>query len=558
MSTLRRRNFLLGAAGAGTAALAAGCGGSVPGVLGGGLGSGTSPDASAEPSASRPAGARDTPRPRAAPALPAGTPAFPAVPAVRSHRPGPPAEDWWPRPGARVVVPAGKDGDPLAASARLLAADLGLATARGAPADGDVLLTLGGAPAGVPSAARGEAYGLTVRHQLLTVTAPAAAGVHHGTRTVAGAVRARRTVPAGTVADWPDRAERGLTLDIARKPFAFAWIRDRLAELGELKLNQLHLHFSDDQGFRIESSSHPEIVSSDHLTKQQIKQLIAFAAERQITLIPEIDSPGHLGQALTAHPQLALRGPGHAPPGAVDISLPAAKSLVTDLVDEYAELFTGPDFHLGGDEYAALLSSHPETAYPQLASYAVQRYGAGAKVVDATVGWTNDLAAHAVRLGKRPRAWNDGQGGSAVGGKVAPDRRIRVEYWTGTEVGSPLPEPFLAAGRPLLNMNDGFLYYVLGEPRQYTYPTGQKIYEDWTPAVLRGTQPVPARLAGPTLVPGARLGIWCDQSEAQTQAEVAAGVRMPLRALAQRLWNPVNPPGLGWAGFGTLAGRCLG
>ncbi len=67
--------------------------------------------------------------------------------------------------------------------------------------------------------------------------------------------------------DQPAKPQRGFMLDIARKHFTAGWIEDRVRELGDLKYNQLGLHFSDDQGFRIESTSHPEVVSPQHLTK---------------------------------------------------------------------------------------------------------------------------------------------------------------------------------------------------------------------------------------------------------------------------------------------------
>ena len=72
--------------------------------------------------------------------------------------------------------------------------------------------------------------------------------------------------------DEPAKQSRGFMLDIARKSFSESWIEDRIRELGDLKFNELGLHFSDDQAFRIESSSHPEIVSTDHLAKAESRE----------------------------------------------------------------------------------------------------------------------------------------------------------------------------------------------------------------------------------------------------------------------------------------------
>jgi hypothetical protein len=113
---------------------------------------------------------------------------------------------------------------------------------------------------------------------------------------------------------------------------------------------------------------------------------------------------------------------------------------------------------------------------------------------------------------------------------------------------------FLREGWKLINANDEFLYYVLGQPNNFTYPTGRRIYEQWTPAVFRGTQPVPKKFAGPDHIPGGRFAVWCDRSGAQTQGQVAAGIRMPLRAVSQKLWDPAQPA-LNWADFKKLGAR---
>src|SRR5207249_6969897 len=166
------------------------------------------------------------------------------------------------------------------------------------------------------------------------------AGVFYGTRTLKQEVRGGGTAPEGVVHDQPAKPRRGFMLDIARKPFTAAWIEDRVRELGDLKFNELGLHFSDDQGFRIESTSHPEIVSQQHLTKAEVKRIVDLAAGRHITVVPEIDSPGHLGAVIAAHPDLQLRNVrGVAARGAVDISKPAAARIVDDLLNEYAGLF---------------------------------------------------------------------------------------------------------------------------------------------------------------------------------------------------------------------------
>ncbi|MGW1166713.1 beta-N-acetylhexosaminidase [Streptomyces sp. NPDC002550] len=463
------------------------------------------------------------------------------IPAVRSHTParGP---GWKPQKADRVVI---SDGE-LADEGRLIAGELGL-TYAGEKDDvraGDLRLALGG------GGGNQESYTMTVRDGRVDISGPGDAGVFYGTRTLKQEVHGGGTAPEGVVRDEPAKPVRGFNLDIARKPYSESWIEDRIRELGDLKFNELGLHFSDDEAFRIESSTHPEIVSANHLTKAQVKRIVDLAGSRHITVVPEIDSPGHLGAVLAAHPDLKLRNAsGVVTKGAIDISKPASAKLVDDLLNEYAGLFTGNQWHLGGDEYQALTMKDPQASYPQLAAAARQKYGSGGTVADLTTGWLNDRAATVRAHGRTMRAWNDGfYRGTSV--QAAGD--LQVAYWTGKEIGARQPAEYLSAGRKVINYNDEFLYYVLGQPQTFVYPTGQRIYEQWNPRVLRGTTAVPASYDGQIL--GGAFAVWGDFPNAQTEAQVAAGIRMPLRATAQKLWDP-GAPALSWTDFRNLANR---
>ncbi|MFI5472882.1 glycoside hydrolase family 20 protein [Streptomyces cacaoi] len=464
------------------------------------------------------------------------------IPAVSAHTParGP---GWKPQSTRRVVV---SDAG-LADEGRLVAGELGL-TYAGEKDDvraGDLRLALNDDEGANP-----ESYTMTVRGGRVTISAPSDAGVFYGTRTLKQEVHAGGTAPEGVVRDQPAKPQRGFTLDIARKHFTAAWIEDRVRELGDLKYNQLGLHFSDDQAFRIESDTHPEIVSSQHLTKAEVKKIVDLAASRHITVVPEIDSPGHLGAVLAAHPELQLRNAsGVATRGAIDISKDDSANLLDDLLDEYADVFPGGYWHLGGDEYQALTVSSPAASYPQLAAAATARYGSGAGVADLTTGWLNDRADTVRAHDRTMRVWNDG---FFRGTSVKPASDLVVAYWTGKEIGARPPVEYLSAGRKMLNYNDEYLYYVLGEPNDFAYPTGQRIYEQWTPRVLRGTTPVAAKYDAQIL--GGSFSVWCDLANSQTQDQVAAGIRMPLRATSQKLWDAGTPP-LTWTQFTALANK---
>ncbi|MFD5787180.1 glycoside hydrolase family 20 protein [Streptomyces sp. NPDC127037] len=463
------------------------------------------------------------------------------IPAVREHTParGP---GWKPGEDSGVVV--AKGSGKLADEGKLLAGELkihyrGEVAARA----GDVELALTPKASGGP-----ESYTLRTADGRVRISGPGEAGVFYGTRTLKQSVRADGSMPEGEVRDRPDKPQRGLNIDIARKHYTASWIEDRMREMADLKLNQLGLHFSDDQAFRIESDTHPEVVSPDHLTKAQVRHILALAGRLHIQVVPEIDSPGHLGAVLRAHPDLQLHNvSGVASTGSLDISKPGAAKLIDELLGEYAELFGGTYWHLGGDEYRALMASNPAASYPQLQRAAVAKYGSGAGISDLATGWLNDRADVVRKHGKQPKGWNDGQFRDT---EVRADKDIEVEYWTGKEYGARSPEEYLREGRKVLNLNDEFMYYVLGQPNAFVYPTGKRIYELWTPLVLRGTTPVPARYSDQIL--GGRFAVWGDFPNAQTAAQVADGIRMPLRATAQKLWVPGKPK-LSWPQFQSLA-----
>ncbi|MFE2064486.1 glycoside hydrolase family 20 protein [Streptomyces sp. NPDC059467] len=465
------------------------------------------------------------------------------IPAVRSHTaargPG-----WRPVQGERVVV----SDAALVDEGRLIAGELGLSYAgqKGANEDvkaGDLRLDLGGT--GDP-----ESYTMTVRGGSVRISGPGDAGVFYGTRTLKQEVHGGGSAPEGVVKDQPAKPQRGFMLDIARKSYTAGWIEARIRELGDLKFNQFGLHFSDDQGFRIESSTHPEIVSRNHLSKAQVRRIVALAAGRHIQVVPEIDSPGHLGAVLAAHPELQLRNAQGVPTkGAIDISKPASAKIVDDLLGEYADVFPGSYWNLGGDEYQALTVSNPQASYPQLAAAARRQYGSGATVADLTTGWLNARADTVRAHDRTMRAWNDG---FLRGSSVQPAKDLQVAYWTGKEIGARKPAEYLSAGRKVLNYNDEFLYYVLGEPNTFVYPTGQRIYQQWNPRVLRGTTAVSS--AYDSRILGGSFAVWSDLADSQTQDQVAAGIRMPLRATAQKLWDP-RTPSMSWTRFKTLAGK---
>ena len=452
------------------------------------------------------------------------------------------------RGGARVVVR--RNRKTLRPEARQLAEDLRRLTGRrwrttarrrARLRRGDVLLELGSRD----RALGGEGYSLRIG-RTVRIAARGSAGVFYGGRTLLQLLRSGRRLPVGRARDWPRYPERGLMLDNGRQFFTPGWLEKRIRELAGLKLNLLHLHFSDDQGFRLESQSHPEIVSNPHLTKADVRRLVALGRRQHLTIVPEIDAPGHMTAALAHHPELQLRNAvGQPQPDKLDVTLDASRRFLGDLLDEYLALFPGPWWHTGADEYLGIASTEAdyEAVYPQLSAYARARYGAGAGGKDAVLDFANWVGARVRRAGKELRVWSDGiEGGKAV--KLDP--RTAVEWWENRASASPTE--LVARGHRVLNAGWWPLYYVTGGTFSGLRAKVEEMYEGWEPRRFEGPYSSPWFGAGP-LVPdpqflapgeprqlGATLNVWNDQPGAMSEDQIAAGIRPRLRVLAQKTW----------------------
>lgn len=383
-----------------------------------------------------------------------------------------------------------------------------------------------------------EAYVIEIG-SVAKLTASSERAVMYGLRTLLQRLAEDGFVPYGTITDYPVMQERALHIDIGRKFYSEDWLLTRIREMSRLRLNTLQLHFSENEGFRLMSESHPEVVSEQALTKQEMRAIILEAQRYHVDIIPSLDSPGHLGQALRTHPEWLLKDAAGTPaPGALDITNPAARRFVLELIDEYAELFTGSCyFHIGGDEF---INFAEFDKYPQLAEYAQNVLNiSGGTGVDTYIDYLNEVAEHLESKGWTVRAWNDGLYRADQIQRVAPKPSIQITYWTKWHPMMAPVEDILAKGHQVINYNDGYLYYVLGEHAGYTYPTAEKISASWHPGLF------PARTgeakqeytgAYPRELVGTTFSIWSDKPEAQSEAEVAAGLRGPLRAMAELAW----------------------
>ncbi len=216
----------------------------------------------------------------------------------------------------------------------------------------------------IPSVDEDESYTLDVTAQQATLRAPTVVGALRGLETFLQLVQSGPdgfAVPAVRVRDQPRFPWRGLMIDVARHWQPIEVIKRNLDGMALVKLNRLHLHLTDDQGFRVESRTHPELQEqgSDghYFTQDQIREIIAYAQARGIRVMPEFDIPGHATSWVVSHPEFAsLPGPyaierqwGVFDP-VLDPTNEALYRLLDDFMGEMAALFPDAYIHIGGDE----------------------------------------------------------------------------------------------------------------------------------------------------------------------------------------------------------------
>lgn len=216
----------------------------------------------------------------------------------------------------------------------------------------------------IPSVREDESYRLEINEKQARLIAPTVVGALRGLETLLQLLRADRDgyyLPAVSIQDQPRFPWRGLLIDIGRHFEPMEVLKRNLDAMAAVKLNVLHWHLTEDQGFRVESKKFPKLhtMGSDGLyyTQDQVREVIAYARERGIRVMPEFDIPGHSTSWLVGHPEL-----GSAPgpykierrPGIFEPALDPTREEVYKFLDtflgEMAALFPDEYMHIGGDE----------------------------------------------------------------------------------------------------------------------------------------------------------------------------------------------------------------
>ena len=208
-----------------------------------------------------------------------------------------------------------------------------------------------------------ESYTLEVTAEHATLTAPTPLGVLHGLQTFLQLVEptpAGFAAPVLTIRDEPRFAWRGLLIDVCRHFIPLDVMKRNLDGMAALKLNVLHWHVSDDEGFRVESKKFPKLhemgSQGQYYTQAEIREFISYARDRGIRVVPEFEMPGHSRSIVVGYPELASQ-PGPYPPGrvardatALDVTEEKTYKFLDKLIGEMAGLFPDAYFHIGGDE----------------------------------------------------------------------------------------------------------------------------------------------------------------------------------------------------------------
>jgi hexosaminidase len=410
-----------------------------------------------------------------------------------------------------------------------------------------------------------EGYRLDVRPGVVTIRAPAAAGIFYGVQSIrqllppeifreAPMAGVRWTMPAMTVEDSPRFRWRGAHLDVVRHFMPKEFVKKYIDLLALQKMNSFHWHLTDDQGWRIEIRKYPRLTSIggwrketlvgpytsdtakrvfDHevhggfYTQEDVREIVAYARERFVNVVPEIEMPGHAQAAISAYPWLGNAGDSLAVWtiwGVSDNILNPSDSTVRfmqDVLTEVLELFPGPYIHVGGDEAAK--SQWKSTTRVQERMRAL-----GLRNEEELQSWfirqmDDFLTAH----GRRMVGWDE-----ILEGGLAPN--AVVMSWRGTSGG-------IAAARAG--------HDVVMAPGGQTYlDKYQSLDRSREPLAIGGFlpldsvyayDPMPAELEArfASHVLGAQGQVWTEYIKGPKNVEYMAYPR--LSALAEVLWTPL-------------------
>ncbi len=457
--------------------------------------------------------------------------------------------------GTAIRTPPGDLG--AAQVARQLATLLALpATARGARGDA-VTLVRGAIPGG------DEAYRLVVADGRATITAATDAGLRYGAVTLwqlatAGdrPVRGPVVVPAVTIVDAPRFAWRGLLLDSARHFQSPAFIRRTIDWMMWHKLNVLQWHLTDDQGWRLEVKAYPRLATvggfrtgrdgrryGGFYTQAEVRALVAYAAARGVTIVPEIEMPGHALAAIRAYPEVGFAGVGAEAAGdwgvfpSIYRTDDATFAFLTTVLGEVVDLFPSRFVAIGGDEAV-------KTAWHDDPATQARMHAAG--IADETalqaafvrrIG--NDLNAR----GRRLIGWDE----ILAGGLPAADAVLSWHGADGALAAARAGHDVVMATAPTLYLDNRQSTLASEPPGRGTVVSLADVYayDPGDPPLPAGAARVPLSDADRSHLLGVQANLWTEHMP--TEADVERMALPRAAALAEIGWTAA--PRRDWADF---------
>lgn len=463
------------------------------------------------------------------------------------------------RPLARrtitVIVPS-DGGDIAVKRANALAQrayDVTINCAASAATQGDLVLRYSTAPAegSAPTLGRdprvnseSEAYEFSVRNDSLVLDAASEEAAFRALLTLAAAVDSSGgDLPLFEAVDSPRFAWRGLSLDVVRHWFSVDEVEQVIDLLAVLKMNVLHLHLSDTQAWRIEVPGYPQLTANqEHYSASDLDRLVAYAKARYVTLVPEIDLPGHTAAVAVALPEIAPGPFPHPIATYLDWATPGVAPFITSVLAELTARFDSRHIHIGGDEAFGM----PQARYVATVREIIAVVRALGRI---PLGWQEVSRACVLGSDDLVQLWIadlDRFDTEAVKKSVASEFHELVEQ-AGVLFAEAIHDPRRAsgAGVPLLVSSSDPLYLDrrpsepsrcdqqnenrtrLGHPGYPATPSLSVL--EWEPTLQRDILEAQASVAG------IEAALWC---ESVTSFDDAAQLLLPRLALvAHRAWS---------------------
>lgn len=392
-----------------------------------------------------------------------------------------------------------------------------------------------------------EHYSLEITDHTLAVTAENPFGILHGLTSALQLVERNENnaqLYHAVLDDAPRFMWRGLMIDVSRHFMSLSALTRQIDAMEMVKLNVLHLHLSDGQGFRVESHQYPRLQSiashGQYYTQKQIRFLVSYAAERGIRIVPEFDTPGHTFALLEAYPRYASQTPlnmqdrAEKNRAALDPTNPATYRFVSALYAEMASLFPDTYFHIGGDEVVA----KQWTTSPHIQAY--MRAHHFKTPADLQAEFTRRVASDLTKHNKTVVGWDE------IAAAQIPSSTV-IEVWRGANHTASAT----AAGHPVI-VSDG---YYLDKLRPASDYYAHDPLENTTASLAEAEAAAKATGPGGTistqieapptaltaqqahLVLGAEAALW---TEIVSEEMLDARLWPRAAALAERFWSPAS------------------